>query len=131
MRESSWSLVLVLGDSDSVDGAAASEEFLDGPLLSSESEVANEDSVHLAIVCCWSSSSWSTTWSLSREFNLEPPSVKFSFVCGIKSLSRGSMITVLDECLSLGSSLAHDELALSKFSMLSEEFSESVLSGIE
>jgi len=52
-------------------------------------------------------------------------------VSSVKSGSSVFVIGVLDESFSLGSSHSHEEFALGKFSISSEEGSETILIGIE
>ena len=131
MSKSSWSSVFTHSDSDTVDGSAILEEFLDGPLFGSESKITDEDGVGFT---SWSSSA--TLWlvstsSLSTEFNPDLSPIERLLVGTVESSSGVFVVGVLNKCFSLGLAHAHEELALGKLTVFSEEFSQAILVGLE
>lgn len=94
MGESSGSSVLILSDSDVVDGAARGEVVLNGASVASEGKVSNENSVDLSVVA-------GATSSLSGELDVDGSAVQVLLVGGIQSCSGSGMVAILDEGLAL------------------------------
>jgi hypothetical protein len=120
VSETSWSTIFSHGDSNSLDGTAALEEFFDGPLLGSETKVSNENSSGFSTSC---GTSLVTSSSLSGEFNPDASTIEFFLVGLLLGLSSGGMISVLNESLTL----VVKDLALGELTILSEESVEGIL----
>ena len=78
MSESSWSLVLANSNSYLLDGSSTLEEFLNGPLLSPEPKVSNEDSSDVGITAVALRPVSSS--GLSREFNPDGSSIEILLI---------------------------------------------------
>lgn len=124
MSETSWSAIFSHGDSYALNLTAALEEFLDGPLLGSETKVSNENSSGFTTSC---GTSLVTSSSLTGEFNPDASTIKFFLVGLLLGLSSSGVISILDECLTL----VVKDLALGELTILSEERVEGVLIGVE
>lgn len=124
MSESSWSFVLSEGNSNTVDGSTSLEEFLNSPLLGSESEVSDENSGNIFTTrTLWLVSSS----SLSRKLDPDGSAIKGLLIGALLGLSGGSVVVVFNE----GFSLVVQELDLGQSSIWLKHTSEGFLSGIK
>jgi len=130
--ETSGSSILIHGNSNLLDASAALEELFNGPLLSSEAEVANEDGgCFSSIGTTCSTLGLVSASSLAAELNPDSSAVQIFLIGGVEGLSCGCMVAEFNEGLALGSATSHEELDLGELTVLAEELVEAILCGVE